>query len=447
MNLRPFSFSICASHILGLIGAWGFSGTSVLAQPSEPALVGYWHNWNDFNAPYLPLDAVDDRYDWIAVAFALPASPTDMTLVFNPEGTTPEAFSDQIASLQSAGKKVLLSIGGATASVDLASQDAKNDFIQSANALIDAYGFDGLDVDIEHGSAILVTGGTVAAPSNPSQVNLIDAVKQIMANHRATHGEKMLLTLAPETAYVQGGQAAFGSIWGGYLPILDALRDSLDGIQVQLYNSGSMPGLDQVPYEQGTADFIVAMTEAVIQGFPTAGGYFAGLPAHKVRVGLPACPSAAGGGFVDATTCTAAIQYLKGEAAQPGNYTLSDPSGYPDLGGMMTWSINWDAASGCGELYGFADVYADLFPEILSVPDPITEATARLFPNPSTGRFVLSLPEDESIVTVFNGLGQTMQHLSCRGLSTEIHLPDPGNYWIQIASSSGTVTLPARVQH
>lgn len=225
--------------------------------------MGYWHNWNDANAPYVALDAVDDRYDWIEVAFALPASPTDMTLVFNPEGVSQSVFMDQIQTLQANGKKVLLSIGGATATVDLATEEDQLNFISSANDLIDLYGFDGIDVDIEHGSTILVTGGTVAAPSNESQVRLIEAIQQIMANHRATHGENLLQTFAPETAYVQGGQSAFGSIWGGYLPVIDALRDSLDAVQVQLYNSGTMLGLDGVAYAQGTADFIVAMSEAL----------------------------------------------------------------------------------------------------------------------------------------------------------------------------------------
>ena len=105
-----------------------------------------------------------------------------------------------------------------------------------------------------------------------------------------------MLTMAPETAYVQGGQSGFGSIWGGYLPIIDALKDSIDILQVQLYNSGTMLGIDGNIYTQGTADFIVAMTEATIHGFNTSGGMFAGLPATKIAVGLPACTSAAGGG-------------------------------------------------------------------------------------------------------------------------------------------------------
>jgi chitinase len=83
--------------------------------------------------------------------------------------------------------------------------------------------------------------------------------------------------------------SAFAGIWGGYLPIIDALRDSLDVLQVQLYNSGSMYGVDNNVYNSGTADFITSQTEAVIYGFNTAGGAFNGLPANKVAVGLPAC--------------------------------------------------------------------------------------------------------------------------------------------------------------
>ena len=58
----------------------------VNAQMPYPALIGYWHNWNDANAPYIQLDAVDSRYNVIVVAFALPTSTTDMTMVFTPDG-------------------------------------------------------------------------------------------------------------------------------------------------------------------------------------------------------------------------------------------------------------------------------------------------------------------------------------------------------------------------
>jgi chitinase len=331
------------------------------AQIPNPTLIGYWHNWNDVSAPYVQLDAIDNRYNVIEVSFAVPTSPSDMTMLFTPDMIPQNLFISKMQSLQSQGKKVLLSIGGATTSIDLTTLANKNAFINSMTALLNTYGFDGIDIDIEHGSSIMVSGGTIAAPASIAQINLIDAIKQIMSNFQATHSKKLLLTMAPETAYVQGGQSAFGGIWGGYLPIIHALRDSIDVLHVQLYNSGSMYGIDANIYTQGNADFIIAMTEAVIQGFNTAGGFFTGLPASKVAVGLPACSNAAGGGFTDSATVNAAIKYLRGVGPKPASYTLVNINGYPGLRGMMTWSINWDATNNCGNVYQYANNYENLF--------------------------------------------------------------------------------------
>ncbi|MCF8255711.1 MAG: T9SS type A sorting domain-containing protein [Bacteroidia bacterium] len=336
-------------------------GSKLIAQMPNPALVGYWHNWNDANAPYIQLDSIDNRYNVIEIAFAIPTTSTNMTMLFTPDIVSQSTFISKVQALQTQGKKVLISIGGATTSIDLTTTLNKNAFISSMTSIINTYGFDGIDIDIENGNSILITGGTIAAPSNIAQLNLIDAIKQIMANYRSTHPQKLLLTLTPETAYVQGGQSGFGSIWGGYLPIINALRDSLDILQVQLYNSGSMYGIDSKIYTQGTADFIIAMTEAVIQGFSTSGGTFVGLPASKVAVGLPACSSAAGGGFVDSATIKSAINYLTGKGPKPGTYVLSQSGGYPTLRGMMTWSINWDAVSTCANRYQFANNYQGIF--------------------------------------------------------------------------------------
>ncbi|MCC7030907.1 MAG: T9SS type A sorting domain-containing protein [Chitinophagaceae bacterium] len=331
------------------------------AQIPNPALIGYWHNWNDVSAPYVQLDAIDSRYNVIEVSFAVPTSPSDMTMLFTPDMIPQNLFISKMQSLQSQGKKVLLSIGGATTSIDLTTLADKNAFVNSMTALLNTYGFDGIDIDIEHGSSIMVSGGTIAAPGSIAQINLIDAIKQIMTNYQATHSKKLLLTMAPETAYVQGGQSAFGGIWGGYLPIIHALRDSIDVLQVQLYNSGSMYGIDANIYTQGTADFMIAMTEAVIQGFNTAGGFFTGLTASKVAVGLPACSNAAGGGFTDSATVSAAIKYLRGMGPKPASYTLFNINGYPNLRGMMTWSVNWDATNNCANVYQYANNYDNLF--------------------------------------------------------------------------------------
>lgn len=354
------------------------------AQPLFSAdLIGYWHNWNDINAPYIPLTQIDSRYTIIEVAFAVPTSPSDMTMTFVPDGITQAQFITQIQTLQSLGKKVLLSIGGATTSIDLTSTLNKNAFVSSLSSLINTYGFDGIDIDIENGNSILALGGTIAAPTNVAQLNLIDAIQQIMSNYRLNHNTKLWLTMAPETAYIQGGQSAFGGIWGGYLPIVHALRDSIDILQVQLYNSGSMFGIDGQIYTQGSSDFIVAMTEAVIQGFNTSGGFFQGLPASKIAVGLPACTSAAGGGFADTTAVKNALKYLLGIGPKPGNYILVQTSGYINLRGLMTWSINWDAVSTCGSQYEFAQNYQQLFNTSTGITNNLNREQFKLYPNPA----------------------------------------------------------------
>lgn len=371
------------NHLLRfpLLLALSIVSATTFAQTTNHMLVGYWHNWNDMNAPYIPLSQVDERYDVIALSFAIPASASDMTMQFMPDGTTPAALQSEIAALKAQGKKVVISVGGATASVSLDTEDQKNDFVQSMNDIISQYGFNGMDIDIEYGSTILAAGGTISNPTSASQLNLIDAVKEIMEHYHMQNGEKLFLTFAPETAYVQGGQSGFGGIWGGYLPLLDALRDSIDILQVQLYNSGTMFGIDGVVYEQGNADFIVAMTEAVIQGFQTAGGFFEGFPAEKVAVGLPACELAAGGGYVEPTEVIQAMHYLLGNGPQPGSYALLETNAYPDLKGMMTWSINWDAVQSCAGDHSFAETYDEVFGLVTHVEERNTSSWL-LYPNP-----------------------------------------------------------------
>ena len=340
-----------------------FSGLSLMAQTPSPALVGYWHNWNIWGAPYIQLDQVDSRYNVVDVSFAEPVSGTDYKMAFTPSQVTQATFITQVQTLQNQGRKVIISIGGANAPVHLNNTLQRDTFITTMGNIINTYGFDGMDIDLE-GSSLSLTGGTISTPTDAKIINLIYAVKKIMENYYLANNKKLILTAAPETAFVQGGQSAFGGIWGAYLPFLDAVRDSMDILHVQLYNSGSMFGVDNNIYTQGTADFIVAMAEAVIVGFNTTGGSFMGYPANKVAVGLPACASAAGGGYTDTNTVIAAMNYLLGQGPKPGSYTLVNAGGYPNLKGMMTWSVNWDAASGCNGAHQYANTFSTIFTNI-----------------------------------------------------------------------------------
>ncbi len=353
------------------------------AQAPNPVLVGYFQNWQTVNAPYIQLDQVDSRYNMIDVAFAVPQGGTDYNMQFIPDQVSQSTFISQIQTLHSQGKKVIISMGGATAPVSLDNLTERDTFISSMTNIINTFGFDGIDIDFE-GSSLSVSGGTIATPTDQPIINLIYAIKQIMANYYSTNNHRLLLTMAPETAFVQGGQSAYGGIWGAYLPVIDALRDSLELLHVQLYNSGSMYGIDGNIYTQGTADFIVAMSEAVINGFTTLGGLFAGLPASKIAVALPACSMAAGGGFTDTATVKAAIDYLRGNGPKPGTYTLLNANGYPTFRGMMTWSINWDAVATCGGTYEYANNFQNIFGTVTATTaNNYSEKPISVFPNPT----------------------------------------------------------------
>ena len=410
-----------------------------MAQFPQPALVGYWHNWNDGNAPYLDLTSIDSRYNVIDVSFAVPQAGTDYKMEFVPDQTSQSVFISQLQSLQSQGKKVLISIGGATAPVALDNVTERDTFIATMNSIINTYGFDGIDIDLE-GSSLSVSGGTITAPADAKIIHLIEAIQQIRSDYFATHNKRLLLTMAPETAFVQGGMSAYGGIWGAYLPVIEALKDSIDMLHVQLYNSGSMYGIDGNIYTQGTADFIVAMTEAVIQGFNTSGGTFSGLPATKVGVGLPACVNAAGGGFTDTAQVKAAISYLRGIGPKPGTYTLLQNGGYPDLGGMMTWSINWDAVNTCGPAYGFASNFESIFGTTTELqPEPIANQF-ELFPNPASEIIHVVTPKSSAMpifLQVYDAAGRLITTFACSEQKTSISVQglEPGMYFIRVNHS------------
>ena len=383
---------------------------SVFAHGQNPVLIGYWHNWNDSNAPYIALNQIDSRYTVVCVSFAVPNSPSDMTMQFVPDNVSQSAFISQIQTLQNQGKKVLLSIGGATTSVSLNNNVNRDLFINSINNILNTYGFDGIDIDIEHGNSILASG-TIANPTSVDCTNLIYAIQQIKINYYSTFNRNMMLTFAPETAYVQGGMSAYGGIWGGYLPLLHAFRNDLNFVHVQLYNSGSVYGIDGNIYTQGTADFIIAMTEALIHGFPTAGGQFQGLPASKVIVGLPACANAAGGGYVNSVEVENALNYLRGIGPKPGSYTLNQATGYANLGGMMTWSINWDKVTTCNtSAYAYAQNYEQIFGAALALAHPDLFNGIRLSPNPSKVNVMITKIQNPENYNITNMLGQIVSN-------------------------------------
>jgi chitinase len=308
-------------------------------------IVGYWHNF-DNGSTVLKLRQVHLGYDVIVVAFAEPESHGSARMRFAPYNATMEEFRNDIQYLKGLGKKVLISVGGANAHLDLSTDAARQDFTSSMIQIIQTYEFDGMDIDLEGGSVALDPGDTdFRNPRTPRIRNLIQACRDIAS----AFGSGFLLTMAPETAYVQGGLSQYGGIWGAYLPVIYGLRDLLAYLHIQHYNSGPMEALDGRIYSQGTVDFHAAMAEMLLVGFPIAhdpSRTFPALPPEKVLIGLPASPAAASGGYTPPAEVQRALDALIRGRPTSGTYTLRNPVGYPGFRGLMTWSINWDAANG-----------------------------------------------------------------------------------------------------
>ncbi|MET9697550.1 glycoside hydrolase family 18 protein [Streptomyces sp. NPDC006529] len=359
-----YSFQVSARNAAGESprGPVLSASTTGAGNPGTPglpahALVGYLHASFANGSGYLRMADVPSSWDVIDLAFGEPTSVTSGDIRFRlcpvtecPGVESPAEFKAAIKAKQAAGKKVLISIGGQNGQVQLATTAARDAFVSSVGKIIDEYGLNGLDIDFEGHSLSLATGDTdFRNPTTPGIVNLISAVKTL----KAKYGPGFVLTMAPETFFVQLGYQYYGSgPWGGqdpragaYLPVIHALRDDLTLLHVQDYNSGSIMGLDNQYHSMGGADFHVAMTDMLLTGFPVAGDaarVFPPLRPDQVAIGLPATTNA-GNGHTAPAEVNKALDCLT-KKTNCGSY---QPHGSrPALRGLMTWSVNWDRFGG-----------------------------------------------------------------------------------------------------
>ena len=339
-----------AVALAGVVAAPGAAGAASLPKHS---LIGYLHASFANGSGYVKLADVPDAWDVIDLAFGEPTSPTSGEIQFNrcpaSECAGVESDADFIAAIrakQAQGKKVLISIGGANGQVQLTTTAARDAFVSSVSAIIDKYGLDGLDVDFEGHSLTLDAGDTdFQHPTTPVVVNLISALKSL----KSRYGSEFVLTMAPETFLVQTGYQFYGgggnggdTRRGAFLPVIDALRDSLTVLHVQDYNSGPIMGLDNQYHNMGGADFHIAMTDMLLAGFPVAGNtanMFPALRPDQVAIGAPSSVSA-GNGYVAPAVLQQAVGCLV-KGTNCGGYTLRGGT-HADFRGLMTWSINWD---------------------------------------------------------------------------------------------------------
>lgn len=275
------------------------------------AVTGYWQNFNN-GATVQRISAVQSQYDIIAVAFA-DATSTPGAVSFTLDsaglgGYTVDQFKADIKAKQAAGKKVIISIGGQNGTVSVSDSASATNFANSVHSLMQTYGFDGVDIDLENGL-------------NATYMS------QALRSLSAKAGSSLVITMAPQTIDMQSTSNA-------YFQTALNIKDILTVVNMQYYNSGSMLGCDGKVYSQGSVDFLTALACIQLEG---------GLSPSQVGLGLPASTSGAGSGYVSPTIVNNALDCLT-KLTNCGSFKPSRT--YPALRGAMTWSTNWDASAG-----------------------------------------------------------------------------------------------------
>ncbi|MET8410168.1 glycoside hydrolase family 18 protein [Streptomyces sp. NPDC005195] len=299
--------SVKSATVTGTTGATSGGGGTL----PKHAVTGYWQNFNN-GATVQKISAVQSQYDIIAVAFA-DATGTPGAVTFNLDsaglgGYSVDQFKADIKAKQAAGKKVVISIGGQNGTVSITDSTSAANFANSVYSLMQTYGFDGVDIDLENG--LNATYMTQALRSLASKA-----------------GSSLIITMAPQTIDMQ-------STSNSYFQTALNIKDILTVVNMQYYNSGSMLGCDGKVYSQGSVDFLTALACIQLQG---------GLAPSQVGLGLPASTSGAGSGYVSPAIVNNALDCLA-KGTNCGSFKPSKT--YPDLRGAMTWSTNWDASAG-----------------------------------------------------------------------------------------------------
>jgi len=231
-----------------------------------------------------------------------------------------------VESLQSQGRKVFISFGGGAASA--LNGDSPQSFIDNLAAniltIVNQYGFDGFDWDVEHFSGSL-TG----------YINIMDSV-----NAKLKQGKPdLLLSAAPQLPHLYPDLLQVSPGWNIYAPMASTQGSKLlmAWMQVQLYNQWEIADSYYVPY-----------VKALIAGFKpvkTQGGtvtYDTSLTQDQIVLGFPASTQAAGNGYRDPSQIVGWVQQLENEGIS--------------IRGIMTWSIGWDQQNNWSFANGLAPI-------------------------------------------------------------------------------------------
>ena len=176
-------------------------------------LMGFWHNWpagpsdGYQRGQFANMSLVDVPKDYNVVAVAFMKGNGIPT--FTPYKLSDAEFRRQVGVLNSQGRAVLISLGGADAHIEL-HKGNEQPLASEIIRLVETYGFDGLDIDLEQSAIDFADNKTV-----------LPAALKLVKDHYAAQGKHFIISMAPEFPYL-----TTAGKYVGYIQALEGYYDS-----------------------------------------------------------------------------------------------------------------------------------------------------------------------------------------------------------------------------
>lgn len=267
------------------------SGTGTPPPPSGalPAKLigGYWQMWQGPNVSEITANA--PQYNLQYASFAM-GTDGNGNVAFNPVFQSGASLKNDIAASKAAGSKWLISIGGGSDStIRLTNESQATTMFNSLVGIIDAYGFQGIDYDLECGATCF----------NP------DAAASLAQKLKTKYGPNFVISAAPRPYEARSASSIYTSF---------ALKagNNLDIFGLQFYD---------FPETRNTAQ----LTSIINNDIATVVGH--GIPSSKILIG-----------------CITYTQYNLGWNTVDvyKNIFLQQEQKYPDLRGVFIWETSLD---------------------------------------------------------------------------------------------------------
>lgn len=290
---------------------------------------------------------IPDSYNVIICAFLIPDGNGGVTRTTADWKSDPD-LKNQITEIHNNNRKVLISIGGASGKFSVKNDSEIDQLFNTTVAIIDQYGFEGIDIDLEAESIASVHG-------NSDGVVFAKYIKRVVDHYR-DQGVDFWLTCALEYPYFIRGVNGTNF----YVDFINYLgKDYFNYFWPQLYNQYTFKikgkdGKDHYvgDYANGACiakDAMKGFVSNAVWAFTTQEGASANsdysvlpIPAEKFVIGVPSAP--------DGVSFCKTMQSINlNDLASVWDQSL-DIS--PEIKGFMSWDSNSDKVN---HNYGFGN--------------------------------------------------------------------------------------------